>query len=191
MINFLDLEKNIKSGNINNFYILCGFNENIIKENIKKISQSVIQKNFEDLNYFEFDGKKVSYDDIINACETVPFMSDKKVVVIYRADFFCDKGKSTNKNGDEIYKQLSTYAVPKHCVLIIYYIFENDREKVSYKVKKFDKKATVVEFTKLKGMLLQKKVKEMFKAKGKEVDKAELSFFVMKLKIIWILLGMK
>ncbi len=177
MINFLDLDNNLKVKKINNFYIFCGFNENIIKEYIKNISLIATNNNFLDLNYFEYDGNKVTYDDIINSCETLPFLSDKKVVVIYRANFFSDKGKAMNKNGDEIIKQLIKYDVPSHCVLMIYYIFENDREKVSSKVRKFDKKALVVEFTKLKGMLLQKKVKEMFKEKGKDIGKAELGFF--------------
>ncbi|WP_279374300.1 hypothetical protein [Clostridium arbusti] len=78
MINFLDLEDKIKKKSIEKFYIFCGFNEHLIKEKIKKITEISVNSSFIDLNYFEFDGATVSYDDIVNACETLPFMSDKK-----------------------------------------------------------------------------------------------------------------
>lgn len=179
MINFLDLESKIKVNKIENFYILCGFNEKLIKENIKKIANKIVSKDFFDLNYIEYDGNIVQYDEIFNACETMPFMSEKKVVVVYRTDFLSDKAKNVNKNGNDIVKNLKDYAseLPKHCVLIMYYIYDNDREKVSSKVRSLDKKACVVEFTKLKGMMLQKKVKEMFDERGKNINKAELSLF--------------
>lgn len=177
MINFLELEGNLKAKKISSFYILCGFNEQIIKQNISCITKILVNDDFKDLNYAELDGSKVSSSDIINACETLPLMSDKRIVIIYRADFLSDKKKGSNKNGEDIIKMLQDYSVPKHCVLILYYVFDDDREKVSSKVKKFDKKAAIVEFTKLKGMALQKKVKEMFDEKQKEIGKTELSLF--------------
>lgn len=179
MINFLDLEDKIKKKSIEKFYIFCGFNEHLIKEKIKKITEISVNSSFIDLNYFEFDGATVSYDDIVNACETLPFMSDKKVIVVYRADFLGDRTKNTNKNGEDILKKIQNYGanLPTGCILIFYYVFENDREKVSSKVKRIDKKACVVEFTKLRGMMLQKKVKEIFAQKGKDIDRANLSFF--------------
>lgn len=177
MINFLEFEDNLKSGKLANFYILSGFNEQLIKQNIKKITEIAVSDAYMDLNYVQYDGNKVTCEEIINACETLPFISDKKVVVIYRADFLSDNKKSMNKNGEEIIKQLSNYSIPEHCIFIMYYVFENDRDKISRKVKKFDKKAVVVEFTKLKGMTLQKKVKDMFDEKNKAISKAELSLF--------------
>lgn len=179
MINFLELENRIKANKFDSYYIFCGFNENIIKKNIKDIIDKNVNGDFLDLNYFKYDGNIVQYDQIFNACETLPFMSEKKVVVVYRADFLSDKTKNVNKNSNEIIKKLQDYAahVPKHCILIMYYVYDNDREKLSSKAKKLDKKACVVEFTKLKGVMLQKKVKEMFDKRGKSIDKTQLSYF--------------
>jgi DNA polymerase-3 subunit delta len=179
MINFLDLENKIKKNEISNFYIFCGFNESLIKSSVNKISSRILNKDFIDLNYFEYDGNTVQYDEILNACETLPFMSEKKVVVVYRSDFLTDRTKNVNKNGIDIVKKLKDYAsnIPKHCTLIMYYVYDNDREKMSSKVKAFDKKACVVEFTKIKGAVLQRKVKELFDERKKNINKAELSFF--------------
>ncbi|MDD3223835.1 MAG: DNA polymerase III subunit delta [Clostridium sp.] len=184
MFNFMELDDKIKKNNIDNFYILCGFNEDLMRENINKIIHKSISSDFLDLNYVRYDGNTVKYDDIYNACETLPFMSEKKVVEVYRTDFLKDKSTNANKYGNEIVSkiQASDFKVPDHCILIMYYVFNNNREKVSLKVKKLNKKCSVVEFTKLKGMVLQKKVKELFAKRGKEIDRALLSFFCSKVE---------
>ena len=43
------------------------------------------------LNYERLDGLTTTFNDIENACETMPFFGDKKVVVVYRANFLKDK----------------------------------------------------------------------------------------------------
>ncbi len=182
MINFVDLENRIKENKFENYYIFCGFNENMIKKNIKDIIDKNVNEDFGDLNYFKYDGNTVQYDEIFNACETLPFMSEKKVVVIYRADFLTDKTKNVNKNGNEIIKKLQDYAarVPPHCILIMYYVYDNDREKLSSKVRKLDKKACVVEFTKLKGAMLQKRLRKCLIKEAKILISCSLAIFVVK-----------
>ena len=93
MIDLIELEQRIKKGNIENCYALCGLDEDQIKDNIKLIVNKVVDKTFMDFNYIQFDGINVDSEALINACETLPFMSDKKVVVVYRANFLED-GKS-------------------------------------------------------------------------------------------------
>lgn len=180
----MEMDDKIKKNKIDNFYILCGFNEDLMRENIDKIIHKSVNGDFTDLNYVKYDGNTVKYDDIYNACETLPFMSEKKVVEVYRADFLRDKSANANKCGNEIMSKIqsSDFKVPEHCILIMYYVFDNNREKVSLKVKKLDKKCSVVEFTKLKGMILQKKVRELFLKRGKEIDRALLSFFCSKVE---------
>lgn len=183
MINYLELEKDIKSGKIKNAYIMYGFNEQLIKDYINTIVNKFIDKEFKNLNYDSFDGSNVSFSEIFNACETLPFMGQKRIVVVYRANFLSDTSKNTNKNGDSILKELEEYLdkIPPECIFIMYYIFENQREKVTNKVRKFDKKACLVEFSKLKGQELQRMVKEIFEGKGKSIGKAELNFFCSRI----------
>lgn len=179
MISFLELEDKIKKNKIDNCYIMCGFNEQLIKEYIDNIVKNCLDEAFKTFNYVQFDGNTALSETIRNACETLPFMGEKKVVVIYRADFLLDKGKATNRDGAEILSFLDEYLanMPKHCILILYYVFEGDRERVSKKALKLDKKASVVEFLKLKGNALSTKVKAMFDARNKNIGKVELSIF--------------
>ncbi|WP_234121446.1 DNA polymerase III subunit delta [Clostridium hydrogenum] len=182
MVSYIDFSNDIKNSKFKNAYIMYGFNEQLIKEYIEKMVKKLVNKDFESLNYETFDGNTVDFSTIFNACETLPFMGGKRIVVVYRANFLGDNSKNANKNGDDIIKELENYIskIPEHCILIMYYVFENQRERVSNKIRKFEKKACVVEFSKLKGMQLQKKVKEVFDNKGKNIGKTELSFFCSK-----------
>lgn len=173
LIDFLQLEDKLKNNEISNCYIFCGSDEQSIKNNINIILNKTVNKDFLDLNYVQLDGFTVDINDIINACETLPFMCEKKVVTIYRADFLRDK---CDKTMEKVYKDTSEYIknLPQECILIMYYIFENDREKESSKLKKIDKLATVVKFSKLKGAVLHKKVKAIFDRKNKKIEKSDL-----------------
>lgn len=100
MLDILEFEQNTKKYINNSCYIFCGHHEQLIKENIKKIIDSNINNDFKDLNYVQFDGSQLEeFDTVFNACETLPFMSEKKVVLIYRSDFLDDnKGDNKTKN---------------------------------------------------------------------------------------------
>lgn len=176
MIDIETLENNIKKNIIENCYIFCGIDEKLIKESVNNIINSVIDDGFLDLNLIKFSGSNVTFDDILNACETLPFMSDKKVVLVYRAEFLKDKG---DKEGTKKFEELQKYVdnVPKHCILILYYLFEEEREKPSNRVKKLEKKCCLVKSDKLKGERLYKKVNNLFLEKNREIGKIELKFF--------------
>jgi len=181
LINYAELEKKIKKHELDNCYIFCGPDEKLIVDYVKFITDNVVSKNFIDLNYSKFDGSKTDFETISDACETMPFMSDKKVVVVYRASFLDDS--SGNKNSGDLksknFALLNEYLnnPAPDCILIIYYTFLNDREKPSSKIKKIDKKACVIKVDKLKGESLQKKCRSVFENAGTKIGKSELTLF--------------
>lgn len=181
MINFTDLEKKIKKNEFDNCYIFCGSDEKLIKDHVKFVTDNILSKDFIDLNYSKFDGSKVDFEIVIDACETMPFMSDKKVVVVYRASFLDDSSgsKSSGDLKSKNFALVSEYLnnPSPHCILIIYYVFSNDREKPSSKIKKLDKKACVIKVDKLRGEFLQRKCKDLFEDAGTKIGKTELTLF--------------
>lgn len=181
MINFTDLEKNIKKLKFENCYVFCGADEKLIKEQVQFIKDKALDKDFIDLNYSKFDGSKTDFETIIDSCETMPFMSDKKVVVVYRASFLEDSGGAKNsgdlKNNNFVLLTEYLKNPSPHCILIIYYAFTSDREKPSNKIKKLDKKACVIKVDKLKGEVLQKKCRDLFGEAGAKIGKSELTLF--------------
>ena len=183
MIDFDVLEGEVKKGKIDNSYIFCGLDEELIKEGINLIVNTTIDKSLLDLNYIRLDGLTTTFDEIMNACETMPFMGDKKVVVVYRAGFLKDKSDAA---GTKLYNDILKYLkdLPTYTVLIMYYLFNDKRDtpKKSNKLKSLEKVSKVVYFDKLKKDRYYKKVEEVFKEKGKEIGKVELRYFAEKVQ---------
>jgi DNA polymerase-3 subunit delta len=173
------------SKNIKNSYVFCGMDERLIMENINYIIKKEVDDNFKDLNLFKFDGSSLTnFEDVINACQTLPFMSEKKVVLISRANFLEDSKSEYSKSGDEkIFKMLLDYIdkVPEHCIFVVYIVFKNKRSKSTDRIKKLEKKAEVIKVEKATGAKLEAKVSELFKIRGKEIGKIELKAFVNKM----------
>ncbi|MBU5483539.1 DNA polymerase III subunit delta [Clostridium sp. MSJ-11] len=177
MINLSQFEDKIKKGTIDNCYVFCGLDEEAIKDKIRVLERKILAENFVDLNFVKFDGDNlVNLDSVINACETLPFMSEKKIVLIYRANFL---GEKEDGNKKSLYNELNSYLknIPPTCTLIIYYIFKDKREKPSRKILSLEGKATVVKSDKIYGRELESKVKNIFQSKGKDIGNVELKLF--------------
>lgn len=181
MINFDALEGEIKKGNISNSYVFCGLDEDLIKEGVSLVVNSVVDKSMMDLNYIRLDGLNTNFDEILNACETMPFMGEKKVVLIYRAEFLKDK---TDSSLTKLYKEIEKYLknLPPYTILIMYHLFNDKRNtpKKSRKITALDKISKVVHFDRLKKDRYYKKVEEVFKKRGKEIKKVEARYFAEK-----------
>ena len=182
MIKLQELEKQIKDGKLNNSYLLAGTDEALMKSLIDNITDKVLPKDLRDLNYIKLDGFKVSYEDIVNACETLPFMSEVKVVVIYRANFF----KSQKEFSESEFKKVLDYYnnTPSHIVLLSYVLLDDKSDKpLKHKgILNIDKKATVVHIDRQKEDRLIREAENIFKTYNKEIGKVELRYFINKVE---------
>lgn len=169
------LDEKVKKGEIEGSYIIYGIDEKQIKEVIDKIEKKFIEPSMVDLNSIKIDGSNFNIDFIVNTCEAIPFISEKKLVVLYRAELLrIKKGEKPSNN----YKELIAYMkdMPPHTIFIAYYVFEDKREKNST-LDSLKGNITVVKVEELKGDRLYKKVFEVFTKKGKNIGKIELKFF--------------
>lgn len=183
MINMEIFDEELKKNNISNGYVFCGLDEELIKESVNSIVNKVIDKEFVDLNYIKLDGMQVTFADIENACETMPFFSNKKVVLVYRANFLKEKA---DKDGAKVYGDISKYIkdIPEYTVLIMYCLFNDKRDtpKKSKKIMILDKDIKVVHCDKLKKDKYYKKVEDLFKERGRTIGKVQLRYFSDKVQ---------
>jgi DNA polymerase-3 subunit delta len=183
LITYEIFEKEIKKNSIKNSYIFCGQDEELIKDGIKMLAKPFVDDSGMDLNYIKFDGNKLDMNQLINACETMPFMGEKKVVIVYRANFLMDKTDSSNTN---IYNDIKEYLkdVPPYTILVMYYVFSDKREtpKKNKKIMALDRITTIVHFEKLRKDRFIKKIEEIFKEKKKEIGNVELRYFCEKVQ---------
>lgn len=175
------LEKNIKANKIDGSYIFCGQDEELIKDAINGLIKPYVNDEFSDLNYIKIDGNTVTSESIINACETMPFMGEKKVIQVFRANFLKDKSDSNN---EKVYKDIKEYLkdIPPYSMLIMYYVFDDKRDtpKKNKKLMALDKITTIVHCDKLKKDRFIKKVSEIFEEKKKNIGAIELRYFCEK-----------
>ena len=183
MITIDGFESELKKGDIGSGYVFCGLDEELIKENVNALVKKVVPDEFMSLNYERLDGLTTTFNDIENACETMPFFGEKKVIVVYRANFLKDK---TDKEGAKLYSEISEYVknLPPYAVLIMYYLFNDKRDtpKKNKKLGTLDKYIKVVHCDKLKKDKYYKKIEDIFKENGKNIGKIQVRYFGEKVQ---------
>ncbi|MEW8956476.1 DNA polymerase III subunit delta [Clostridium sp.] len=173
-----EFEKSLKEGKIYNSYIFYGIDEKQIKDAINLLVEEVIDKNFKDLNYMRMDGLNLDIDSFINVCETLPFISEKKVVEIFRAE---DLRVKSSEKPSKAFKDIISYMkdMPSYSIGVAYYIFQDKREK-NRELDKLKGNICAVKVDELKGDRLYKKIQKIFYKKGKDIGKIELRYFAEK-----------
>ena len=76
------INKIIKSGDIPSVILMYGKERFMIEWAYKTFKKALVNPATESLDYTVFEEKETTYGDIIAACETVPFMSERKIVVV-------------------------------------------------------------------------------------------------------------
>lgn len=163
--------------------IIFGVEKKLIKDSINLICDTV--QILPELNVVTLEGERISYDEIVNACETLPIMGGKRIVHIKNPQFL---KKSTTNDSDEVKKQpadqkdglvdyLSNYvkSIPSDGILIISYDNEVDfKNKMLHAIKS---KGYALEFKKLKGEELNNSIIASFEKNGKKISKSDLFYF--------------
>ena len=90
-----DLKKQIKDRQMNNCYLFFGDEEYLKQFYIKKICSKFVTPGSETFSLRKFDGKDNTFDDIFEASQSMPFMSDYCVVIAH--DFPLDSLNAEQK----------------------------------------------------------------------------------------------
>src|SRR5690554_1886490 len=81
-MDYRKLFKEISAGNWQGVYLFFGEEEYIKNQALEQAIKALVDPSFKDLNYVQLDGGQIDLDTIINACETLPFMAERRVVVL-------------------------------------------------------------------------------------------------------------
>ena len=74
--------REIKAGGLQGAYLFFGEEEYVKQQALHQAIEALVNPLLKDLNYTQIDGTQVDLDTIINACETLPFMADKRLVIV-------------------------------------------------------------------------------------------------------------
>ncbi|TDT51115.1 DNA polymerase III subunit delta [Fonticella tunisiensis] len=171
---YTEFKKIIKEKRLEGPIIIYGDENHLIDESIKIIYNII--KSFQEMNIVKLDGENITLDDIINACETLPFMEDKKIVHIRKAAFL---NKAPGMTEDFV-KNFSNYIknLPDGIILLLTLQGSVDSTNAVFKVIKST--GYVIEYKPMRGEELQRWVLESFNKNGKVINKYELNYFIME-----------
>ena len=76
------IDKEIKNNSVKNLLLLFGREEYLIHWAVETLIRKYINDACKDLDFSKLDGTVVTLDQIKSNCETLPFLSEKRIVLI-------------------------------------------------------------------------------------------------------------
>lgn len=174
-LNYNEFLRKIKNNTIDSSYLFYGEEEYLIDECIGILKNNFIDKSFEELNIATIEGREAGFDKLMNACETLPFMSQKKIVLLNDMHIFFEREESGA--GVDIYKYLDNLG--SHvCLVLIDNLGELKKTSKVYKF--YNKKDNAVEFQKLKGKDLNLWIEEKLSKYNKKISLSNINYFIQR-----------
>lgn len=94
------IKQDIKTGQFNRLYLLCGDDDYFRSFYKNKLREALISE--DDMNFSEFTGKDVDVNTIIDTANTIPFLAERRVVIVNDSGLLNPKSKkSESEDGDE------------------------------------------------------------------------------------------
>ncbi|WP_409228235.1 DNA polymerase III subunit delta [Gudongella sp. SC589] len=170
---YIEFQNSIENGNINPIYIFTGEETYLLDIAVEQLVGLFMTKEGRTINLANLDGKTAGLEDLKASCETLPFMSERRVTVLRGAEALLDKDSSSDEMLDYV-KSLGD-----HQLLLI-----NDRDGKIKKNTKFyrylNKAGSAVVFEKLKGKELADWIHGKLAERGKTMSYADLNYFIQQ-----------
>lgn len=170
MSTYCEIFEAIKKREFHPLYLFYGPEEYTKGQALSQMVSARIEEAFKDLNYHSIDGSTVDAGDIIASCETLPFIGDKRMIVV--KDY---PGLSSKKTGDDEAFKAYLQNIPESTCLIFYSRGDVDKGRILYKAIK--KNGIVVTFDRLREPDLSKWMTSTLKKQGKQIAPADLQYF--------------
>ena len=155
---------------IKNLYLCYGKEDYMKKKYVDNIKNKIIDPTYEIMNLESHDGKGLGIDQIIEFSETMPFMSDRRLMIIKDSGLFkSGKKEESTKFADYIDKLPTT-------VCIVFMESEIDKRMSLYK--KANKNHVVVEFKTPSDKELVAMAKKELKRYGVKMSNPVVEYFV-------------
>ncbi len=161
------LNEEIKSGQLKQMYLLYGEEAYLRRQYRDKLKVALVNGD-DTMNYNYFEGKGIDVGEIIDLAETLPFLSDKRVIMIENSGLF--------KHGGE---QLADY-LKEPCDTTFFVMVESEIDKRSKLFKALTAKGRAIEFKAQDESILKRWILSTLKKENKKITERDLSLFLEK-----------
>lgn len=93
------LKQDIKTGQFNRLYVLCGDDDYFISVFKKRLREALIPED-DSMNLTEYSGKGLNVNEIMDTARTIPFLAERRVVIVSDSGLLAP-AKRKKKDGDE------------------------------------------------------------------------------------------
>lgn len=159
------INKQIANSDFNNIYLLFGEEGYLKKQYRDKLRDALIDKE-DTMNYHYFEGNKINAVELLDLGDTMPFFSERRVIVIENSGWL-------KKAPEDIDKRLA--ALPDTTYIIF---VENEVDKRNRLYKWIVKNGYVSEMKTPAGSMLVKWVDKQCKAEEKHMEKETIKYLV-------------
>lgn len=174
---FQDFDQDIKNG-LKPVYLFYGQERYLMDQMLEKMIQTYVPDTYRDFNLVTFDGEKVSPDEIIDACETVPFFNETKIILVKNAPFFRATKSQLTDAGEK--RLLDYFAEPLESSKL-FFISNHSIDKRKKVTKTVGKCGSLVEYGKLEPNIFKKWMHKKIKTLGKDIDGGTLTYLVQRM----------
>ena len=162
------IDEDIKNGKLNHIYLIYG-DESFLRKQYKERIKKALSPEEDSMNYSYFEGKDISVGEIIDLAETMPFLAERRTIIIENSPFF-------KSEGEKIAEYLS--AVPDTTYLVF---VEETVDKRSKLYKSISKNGTVVEASSLSEDKLITWILGMLKKDNKKITQNTMHYLLDKI----------
>lgn len=150
------LQEDLKNGNFRQIYLLYGDEDYLTQLYRNKLLKALVPEG-DTLNFSRYEGKDIRVREVIDLCETIPFLAEKRVILFENSGFFKNKC-------DELADYLPQ--IPDYLYLIF---AEKQVDKRSRMYKALKDKGRAVEFSLPDDNTLLKWIATILGKRGKKI----------------------
>lgn len=185
-MDYLALEKSLQRQVVSPVYLFYG-EETYLRDIYVRWFRELVPVDVRDFNLDILDGRDAGLETVVGMASTLPFMADKRVVIVKNAGFFKSKRKSTSANEEDTEEKeektgstettlLNYLENPLDSTCLVFCSDGVDRKRKLYKL--IEKKGQVVEFTSLKGRDLNEWIDKTARNLGKIMEPKAMASLV-------------
>lgn len=160
------IKKDIQNKEFKRVYLLYG--ETYLKRQFSQLLRDAVVDKEDSVNYHYFEGEAVSFSQVIDTAETIPFLSEYKVILI-------ENSGACNKSSDQIADYIPT--IPESTILIF---LEEHIRKNTRLYKAIDNHGHCAWFQKQSKAVLIGWIRKKLKEHGKTITEDAIRVFLEK-----------
>ena len=161
------INNDIRANQFKKMYLLCGEERYLKKQYTDKLRKALAPDS-DNMNVHFYEGKDIPVGEIIDLAETMPFLSDRRVIFISNSGLF--------KSGGE---KLAEYLA--ECNASTFFVFtESEVDKRSKLYKTLQAGGTIVDFVIQDEKTLKRWIAGILHQEGKKITEASAQLFLTK-----------